>query len=174
MVELRLSPFKPGRDISTSSTQLYHLYNDGKIVDRTFYTIYRHFGENFKGILVLNKRTIEEIKPSILNACREHNKNYPKYWLSENIVVVSGITGKIIFDTKDKYCIDNPPKVISNYMFIYKNNLYNNKGELIKSFENISNSYVLNDVYVVIEGYGYRCYKCYVFDKFGKLINEYK
>lgn len=174
MIELIPSPFKPGKAISSSQQQFYHLYKDGKIVDRTLYTKYGYTGDKNKSILVLNKRTIAEIKPSILDYCRKTCGSYPRYTMTEDIVVVNGETGKIIFDTNDSYCFDGAPYVVSDYIFKYKNSLYNNKGELIKTFEKDIKTHTTDNFYIVIETYGYTDIKCYVFDKFGKLINEYK
>ena len=173
MIEFRLSPFKPGKGISSSSQQFYHLYKDGKLVDRTLYTKYNYAGDKNNSILVVNKRTITEIKPSILDTCRKHFKCHPRYTMGEDIVVVSGETGKIIFDTNDSYCFDGAPYVISNYMFKYKNSLYNNKGELIKTFEKDIKIYTTDNFCIILETYCYTI-KCCVFDKFGKLINEYQ
>ena len=173
MIELRPSPFNPGKSISSSQQQFYHLYKDGKIVDRTLYTKCNYTGDENKGILVLNKRTIAEIKPSILDSCRKRCKKYPRYTMTEDIVVVSGETGKIIFDTNESYFF-NIPCVIFDYMFKYKNSLYNNKGELIKTFKEDIKTHTTDNFYIVVETYGYIDIKCYVFDKFGKLINEYK
>lgn len=172
MIELRLSPFKPGKCISSSQQQFYYLYKDGKIVNRTLYTKYGYTGN--KNILVLNKRTITEIKPSILDSCRKTCGSYPRYTMGEDIVVVSGETGKIIFDTNDSYCVDGAPSVVSNYIFKYKNSIYNNKGELIKTFEKDIKTHITENFYIVIETYGYTDIKCYVFNKFGELINEYQ
>lgn len=174
MIELRPSPFKPGKAISCSTQQFYHLYKDGKIVDRTLYSRYGYPGDENKNILVLNKRTITEIKPSILNSCRKRHEKYPKYTMAEDIVVVSGETGKIIFDTNDAYCFDGSPCIISDYIFKYKNSLYNNKGEIIKTFTKLGTIHILKDTIIAFEGHSYRYDACYVFDKFGKLINKYK
>lgn len=174
MVELKPSPFKPGKGISSSQRQFYYLYKDGKIVDRTLYTKYGYIGDKNKSILVLNKQTITEIKPSILDSCRKDYRHYPRYTMTGDIVVVSGETGKIIFDTNDSYCFDGPPYVVSDYMFTYKNSLYNNKGELIKTFEKSIKTHITDNFYIVIETCGYTDIKCYVFDKFGNLVNEYK
>lgn len=173
MIELRYSLFSPGKAISSSSQQFYHLYKDGKIVDRTLYTKYGISCKNEGNLRVLNKRTIEEIKPSILDACRNRCKKYPKYTMAEDIVVVNE-EGKIIFDTKDANCFDGAPYIISDYMFKYKNSLYNNKGELIKTFDKPIKNHITNNFYIVIETYGFSDSKCYVFDKFGKLVNEYQ
>lgn len=174
MVELKPSPFNPGKAISCSTQQFYHLYKNGKIVDRTLYTKYHVIGEQYKGILVLSKRTIQEIKPRILDSCKKNNHNYPKYTMHEDIVVVSGETGKIILDTGKSYYFDGAPYIISDYIFRYKDTLYNNKGEVIKVFTNIGSIHILKDTLVVLEGHSYHYDTCYIFDKFGKLVNEYK
>ena len=173
MVELRPSPFKPGKGISSSQQQFYHLYKDGKIVDRTLYTKYGYTGDKNKNILVLNKRTIAEISPSILDSCRKSCGKYPRYTMAEDIVVVSGETGKIIFDTNDSYCFDGTPYIISDYVFRYKDTLYNNKGEVIKAFTKIGDLHILEDTFVILEGHSYRYDACYVFDKSGELLNTY-
>lgn len=173
MIELRPSLFSPGKAIISSTQQFYHLYKDGKIVDRTLYTEYNIDYKNKKDLQILNKRTIEEIKPSILSECRKHYKKYPKYTMGEDIVVINK-EGRIIFDTKDAYCINDAPYIISDYMFKYKNSLYNNKGELIKTFDIPIKTYINDNFCIVIEGYGFSYGKCYVFDKFGKLVNEYQ
>lgn len=174
MVELRLSPFKPGKAISSSSQTFYHLYKDGKIVDRTLYTKYGYLGDKYKGILVLSKRTIEEIKPSILDSCRKGHRKYPKYAMHESIVVVSGKTGKIIFDTKESYCFDGAPCVISDYMFIYKNTLYDSKGHIIKKFSSCIETIENNNVFIVKDGNRFsKDSNIYIFSKEGRLLIEY-
>lgn len=94
--------------------------------------------------------------------------------MDEDIVVVSGETGKIIFDTNDSYCFDGAPYVVSDYIFKYKNSIYNNKGELIKTFEKDIKTHITDNFYIVVETYACTDIKCYIFDKFGKLINEYQ
>lgn len=175
MIELRISPFKPGKCISSSCREFYHLYKDGKIVDRTLYTKCGYMGDENKNLLVLNRRTITEIKPRILDSCRKHHRKYPRYTMADDIVIVSGETGKIIFDTNDS-CnyISDTPYIISDYIFKYENGFYNDKGELIKKFTRISRLCILENTIIVLEGNSYDCKACYVFDKYGKLINEYK
>ena len=174
MIELRPSPFKPGKGISSSQQQFYHIYKDGKIVDRTLYTKYGYTGDKNKNILVLNKRTIEEIKPNILDSCRRGHHRYPKYHMEESIVVVSGETGKIIFDTGNSYCFDGTPCVISDYMFMYKNTLYDNKGHIIKKFSSCIETVENNNVFIVKDGTRFsKDSDIYVFNKTGKLLNLY-
>lgn len=174
MIELRVSPFDPGKGISSSNKIFYHLYKDGKIVDRTLYTEYGYLGAKYKGILVLAKRTIEEIKPSILDSCRKTYRKYPKYTMHESIVVVSGETGQIIFDTKESYCFDGAPRVISDYMFMYKNTLYDNKGRIIKKFSSCIQTFENNNVFVVKDGTKFsEDADIYIFSKEGILLIKY-
>ena len=101
MIELRLSPFKPGKDVSSSTKEFYYIYKDGKPINRTLYSRINYVRNDIKGILMLNKRQISEIKPDIWRVCREKYKNYPRYTMSEDIVLVNGETGKIILDTNN-------------------------------------------------------------------------
>lgn len=94
--------------------------------------------------------------------------------MHENIVVVSGETGKIILDTGESWCFDGAPHIISDYIFKYKDTLYNNKGEVIKAFTNIGGMHILEDTLIIFEGHNYHYDACYVFDKSGKLLNTYK
>lgn len=173
MIELRLSPFKPGKDISSSTKEFYYIYKDGKAINRTLYSKIHYTRENIKGILMLNKRQISEIKPDIWRVCREKYKNYPRYTMFEDIVLVNGETGKIILDTNSNNCIELPC-IINDYIFAYNNSIYDNKGNLIKTFDHNINIDILNDAIIIRTASGYTTHACYIFDKYGKLLNEYK
>lgn len=174
MIELRLSPFKPGKDISSNEV-FYNLYKDDKLIDRTLYTTILYTRSNIKGIVLLNKREVSEIEPKIWHICREKYKNYPRYHMSSDIVVVNGEIGQIILDTNNSNIIANEvPYVINDYIFAYNNSIYDNKGNLIKSFNCDINIDILNDTIIIRTTSGYTTQAYYIFDKFGKLINEYK
>lgn len=172
MFELKRSPYIPGREISTSYKELYHIYIDGKIVDRTLYSTIsasRNINPNF---IILEKCNVEEISPRIFNACREHNKHYPKYHIRASIVVVNKRTGKIILDTKQTTVIQDYPILLNDYIFKYKDKLYNINGEYIWHAGN--KIHVLENVILIIESRGYTDTACYVLDKTGNLITQYK
>lgn len=171
MIELRESPYKPGKEVSCSCKVFYTIYKDGRPLNRTHYSTIRYAGEKYKGILVLNKRTLSEIKPSILDVCREKYKNYPRYTMSEDIVVINGETGKEILDTKQY--VGEIPYIISDYMFCYKNTLYDNNGNIIQKFSSMN--VIENDTtYIVQDGNRYSNNgEIYIFDKKGNLLSKY-
>lgn len=173
MIELRLSPFKPGKDVSSSTKEFYYIYKDGKPINRTLYSRINYVRNDIKGILMLNKRQISEIKPDIWRVCREKYKNYPRYTMSEDIVLVNGETGKIILDTNN-YDFIKLPNIISDYIFVYNNSIYDNEGNLIKSFQHDIKVDILKNTIIIRTTLGYTTLGCYIFDKNGKLLNEYE